>query len=311
MQGLVVKNTGNNLWVRFSDGNTEMCKVKGNFRIKGIKSTNPVVVGDRVEVDSSKFVVEITDRKNYIIRRPTNLSKQIHIIAANIDIALLIVSLKKPETSLVFIDRFIASAEAFDVPVVIIFNKIDLLSNNDKKKLDSFINIYQSINYKCIKCVATENIGIDEIKQTINGKVALLSGNSGVGKSTLINAIIGESKAATSNISAYHQKGMHTTTFSEIYCVDNKTYMIDTPGIKGFGIVKIDENEVSHFFREIFAEGKNCRFPNCTHTHEPDCAVIKAVENGTIAESRYKSYLSIIDELKNNSKYRTCINSKK
>jgi ribosome biogenesis GTPase len=294
--GLVIKNTGSECWVQIGNGNIERCKIRGNLRLKGIRSTNPVAVGDRVAVDSSGFITEILDRKNYLIRRPTNLSKQVQIIAANIDTALLVVTLKHPETSVVFIDRFITSAEAFGIPVVLIFNKIDLLDDNDLKKLEVLENYYQQIGYQCIRTSVTENKGIDKIKEVISGKVALLSGNSGVGKSTIINSLLGVYAVKTAEISAYHLKGMHTTTFSEIFFYNSDTLIIDTPGIKGFGLVDIKKNEAGHYFVEIFKESKHCRYPNCTHIHEPDCAVLKAIAEGRIAEWRYKSYLSVLED---------------
>jgi ribosome biogenesis GTPase len=293
---LIIKNTGSECWVQRANGNIERCKIRGNLRLKNIKSTNPVAVGDKVVVDSSGFITEILDRKNYIIRRPTNLSKQIHIIAANIDVAILVVTFKQPQTSVVFIDRFITSAEAFDVPVVLIFNKIDLLDDNDLKKLEVFKNYYQQIGYQCIITSKIENKGIDDVKEVINGKVALLAGNSGVGKSTIINSLLGTYTAKTAKISAYHLKGMHTTTFSEIFFYNSDTMIIDTPGIKGFGLVDIKKNEAGHYFVEIFKEAKHCRYPNCTHIHEPDCAVLKSVANGKIAEWRYKSYISVLED---------------
>ena len=235
MNGLVVKNTGNDVWVRFADGQTKTCKVKGNFRIRSIRSTNPVVVGDIVELDGNNQISNILPRKNHIARRPVNLSRQIHIIAANIDVALLVVTLRNPETSLTFIDRFIASAEAYSVDTILVFNKLDILDKKDNDELQHIVELYEKIGYRCIKTIATQNIGLTEIKAAISGKIALLSGNSGVGKSTLINSILGYAGAKTAEISAYHHKGMHTTTFSEIYCLSDNTYIIDTPGIKGFG----------------------------------------------------------------------------
>lgn len=304
MQGLVVKNTGNDIWVQFTEGKVQTCKIKGNFRIQGIKSTNPVVVGDIVEVDGNNQISDILPRKNHIARRPVNLSRRIHIIAANVDLALLVVTIKNPETSTVFIDRFIASAEAYGVPTILIFNKIDLLNDQETDKLNKLIDIYQAIGYKCIKAVATSRQGILDIETEIEGKIALLSGNSGVGKSTLINSLTGENRAKTAEISAYHQKGIHTTTFSEIYCLNNRSYLIDTPGIKGFGAVDMDKDEISHYFVEIFATGRACRYPNCRHIKEPDCAVLQAVNEGKISVSRYHSYLSMIEEVSGDDKYR-------
>ena len=303
MVGIIVKNTGNDCWVRTENGDIEMCKIKGNFRIKGIKSTNPVAVGDRVEIDASGFISQIFDRKNYIIRRPANLSKQIHILAANIDVALLVATIKSPATSLVFIDRFLAAAESFSVPAVLVFNKIDLLKEKDEEKLETIIKLYQSIGYKCLKTSIINNVGVDEIKNSIEGKMVLLAGNSGVGKSSMINSIFENNVARTAKISEYHQKGMHTTTFTEMFFFDNQTFIIDTPGIKGFGTIDMQENEIGHYFKEIFAESKNCRFPNCTHRHEPNCAVLQAIEDKKIALSRYQSYLSIMEDAKE-GKYR-------
>lgn len=304
MQGLVIKNTGSDIKVRFSDGFCRLCKLKGALRTKGFKSTNPVVVGDLIEVDENNQISRILPRKNHIARRPTNLSKQIHVIAANIDTALLVFTIKEPETSLVFIDRFLASAEAYRVNTILVINKIDLLGEQDKHVLAELVEKYAKIGYKSFMVSALDSSTLEEIRREIAGKVVLLSGNSGVGKSTLINALIGEQRAKTSQISAIHKKGMHTTTFSEIYELPQNTYIIDTPGIKGFGVVDMEKDEISHYFVEIFSCSKRCRYPNCTHIHEPDCAVLKAIERGEISHSRYNSYLSMIEEVSLESKYR-------
>ncbi len=304
MQGLVVKNTGNDVWVRFDDNSVKMCRLKGTFRLQGIKSTNPVVVGDKVEVDDNNQISDILQRKNHIARRPTNLSRQIHIIASNIDLAFLIVTIKQPETSTVFIDRFIASAEAYGIETVLIFNKFDLLDNYDREYANKLMIGYQSIGYKCISTIAKDSVGIDSLYNLIANKTVLLSGNSGVGKSTVINALTNKNIAKTAEISSYHKKGMHTTTFSEVYCLPNKAFVIDTPGIKGFGVVDMDKSEISHYFVEIFKHSKQCRFPNCIHIHEPNCNVLKAVEQGEISPLRYNSYISMIEEVSAESKYR-------
>ncbi len=284
------------------------CKIKGNFRLKGIKSTNPVAVGDRVQIkknyEGSAFITEIEDRKNYIIRRSSNLSKQSHIIASNLDQCMLVVTINYPETSTIFIDRFLASAEAYRVPVCIVFNKTDLYSEDENKYLEGFINLYTHIGYKCFKISALNNHGVDEIKKALEGKITLFSGHSGVGKSTLINAILPEQKLKTGEISAAHNKGMHTTTFSEMFPVDGEGYIIDTPGIKGFGTLDMKEEEVGHYFKEIFEFSANCKYNNCTHRHEPGCAVREAVENHYISESRYSSYLNILED-KEERKYRS------
>ncbi len=284
------------------------CKIKGNFRLKGIKSTNPVAVGDRVQIkknnEGTAFITEIEDRKNYIIRRSSNLSKQSHIIASNLDQCMLVVTINYPETSTIFIDRFLASAEAYRVPVCIVFNKTDLYSENESKYLEGIINLYTHIGYKCFKISALNNHGVDEIKKALEGKITLFSGHSGVGKSTLINAILPEQKLKTGEISAAHNKGMHTTTFSEMFPVDGEGYIIDTPGIKGFGTLDMKEEEVGHYFKEIFEFSANCKYNNCTHRHEPGCAVREAVENHYISESRYSSYLNILED-KEEGKYRS------
>ena len=284
------------------------CKIKGNFRLKGIKSTNPVTVGDRVVIDVNKegtaFITEIKERKNYIIRKSSNLSKQSHILASNLDQALLIITVNYPETSTVFVDRFLASAEAYRIPVKIIINKIDLYDEADISYTDALINLYETIGYECLKVSAKTGEGIEDLKKLLSGKISLLSGNSGVGKSTLINAILPGINIKTANISDAHNTGMHTTTFSEMFELPGGGYIIDTPGVKGFGTFDFKKEEVSHFFPEIFKIAQNCKFNNCTHRHEPGCAVLEALENNFISESRYNSYLSILDDA-DEGKYRS------
>ena len=303
MTGLIIKNTGSDYVVRSSDGSNSVCRVKGSFRIKGIKSTSPVTVGDRVEFDDTGYITELHERKNYIVRKPTNLSKQLHIIAANLDQAILIITIKNPVTSTTFIDRFLATAEAYHIPTILVFNKIDLLNAEDKTYLNAFIHLYESIGYQCLKMTAIQGNGITELQNTLAGKISLLSGNSGVGKSTIINQIVPNSSAKTGEISNSHHKGMHTTTFSEMYEISADTFLIDTPGIKGFGMVDMNEEEIGHFFRDIFEASKNCRFNNCSHRHEPGCAVLQAVSEHRIATSRYESYLSILEDI-TEGKYR-------
>ena len=312
MKGLVIKNTGSWYTVLTDDGQLLDCKVKGNFRIKGIRSTNPVAVGDRVTVNDECWITEIEDRKNYIIRKSINLSKQSHILAANVDQALLIVTVAKPETSTTFIDRFLASAEAYRVPVILIFNKVDLLNDDERNYQQMMVNLYETIGYECRIVSAETGEGIEELRPLLEGKITLLSGNSGVGKSTLINRLIPHANQRTAEISDAHQTGMHTTTFSEMIAVDGfpvdtsvktPTWLIDTPGIKGFGTFDMEREELTSYFKEIFEFSKQCRFSDCTHTHEPGCAVLKAVEDHYIAQSRYQSYLSMLDD-KDENKYR-------
>ena len=312
MKGLVIKNTGSWYTVLTDDGQLLDCKVKGNFRIKGIRSTNPVAVGDRVTVNDECWITEIEDRKNYIIRKSINLSKQSHILAANVDQALLIVTVAKPETSTTFIDRFLASAEAYRVPVILIINKVDLLNADERNYQQMMVNLYETIGYECRIVSAETGEGIEELRPLLEGKITLLSGNSGVGKSTLINRLIPHANQRTAEISDAHQTGMHTTTFSEMIAVDGfpvdtsaktPTWLIDTPGIKGFGTFDMEREELTSYFKEIFEFSKQCRFSDCTHTHEPGCAVLKAVEDHYIAQSRYQSYLSMLDD-KDENKYR-------
>ena len=307
MKGLVIKNTGSWYTVKTDDGNIVESKIKGNFRLKGIRSTNPVAVGDRVEIirnqEGTAFISAIEDRRNYIIRKSQNLSKQSHIIAANVDQAFLIVTVNYPQTSTTFIDRFLASAEAYSVPVVLVFNKTDLLSEEERHYQNMMMTLYETVGYQCVAISAEKGDGVDTLLPLLHDKITLLSGNSGVGKSTLINRILPDVNLRTAEISDSHNTGMHTTTFSEMLLLPDGGYIIDTPGIKGFGTFNMEPEEISGFFKEIFRFSKDCRFNNCTHTHEPGCAVIKAVEDHYIAASRYQSYLSMLND-KDENKYR-------
>ncbi|MBR4838876.1 MAG: ribosome small subunit-dependent GTPase A [Paludibacteraceae bacterium] len=307
MQGQVIRNTGSYYQVKATSGEVYDCKIKGNFRIKGIKSTNPVAVGDYVRFELTNegigLINTIEDRKNYIVRKPSNLSKQLHIIAANLDQALLIVTINHPVTSTTFIDRFLATCEAYRVPATLVINKTDCYDEDEKEYMDALCNLYESIGYKCLTLSALTKEGIEEVKEALRGKVTLLSGNSGVGKSSIINALSENFKAKTGEISESHNTGMHTTTFSEMYEWEGNSYIIDTPGIKGFGTIDFQKEEVGHFFPEIFKASAECKFNNCTHTHEPGCAVLAAVEEHLISQSRYNSYISIIGDA-DESKYR-------
>ena len=307
MHGLVIKNTGSWYTVKTDEGVIIESKIKGNFRLKGIRSTNPVAVGDRVELilnqEGTAFISAIEDRRNYIIRKSSNLSKQSHILAANIDQALLLVTVNRPQTSTTFIDRFLASAEAYRIPVVLLFNKIDLLDASERRYQELLSRLYTTIGYRCLALSAQTGEGIEALRELLMGQISLLSGNSGVGKSTLINCLLPDAHLRTAEISDAHNAGMHTTTFSEMLPLPEGGYVIDTPGIKGFGTFDIEREELGSYFKEIFRLSKDCRFNNCTHTHEPGCAVLQALQNHVVAESRYQSYLNMLED-KDESKYR-------
>lgn len=307
MHGLVVKNTGSWFDVRTDEGEVVPCKVKGNFRLKGIRSTSPVVVGDYVTFEKNRegtaFISAIDDRRNYIIRKASNLSKQSHILAANIDVCLLLVTLKEPVTSEVFVDRVLATGEAYNVPVVILINKIDLLDPQELDRAGQMADLYRSIGYEVMLVSVEDNIGLEAVPPMLKDKTALLAGNSGVGKSALLNRLVPGANARTSSISEAHLSGMHTTTFSTMYDLPISGRIIDVPGVRGFGTFNFKKEEVSHYFREIFAVGKQCRFGNCMHLNEPGCEVLKAVENGRVSLSRYNSYLNMLEDV-DEGKYR-------
>ena len=310
MHGIVIKNTGSWYTVLTDDGQLLDCKIKGNFRLKGIRSTNPVAVGDRVTVGEGDWITEIEDRRNYIIRKSLNLSKQSHILAANVDQAMLVVTVANPQTSTTFIDRFLASAEAYRVPVILVFNKTDLLDEDMLRYQAAIVNLYQTIGYECHQISAGTGDGVEALQPLLTDKITLLSGNSGVGKSTLINRLVPGASLRTAEISDAHNTGQHTTTFSEMIPIDpslplsqSRGFLIDTPGIKGFGTFDMEPEELTSYFKEIFHFSQDCRFSNCTHTHEPGCAVLKALEDHYIAESRYQSYLSMLND-KDEGKYR-------
>ena len=303
----MIKNTGSWYLVRTDEGKDVECKVKGRFRLQGIRATNPVAVGDRVRISLNRegtgFIEEIEDRKNYIIRRASNLSKQSHILAANLDQCMLIVTVNYPETSTTFVDRFLASAEAYQVPMKLLFNKVDAYDADELRYLDALVALYESIGYPCYRLSAVEGTGVDSVRRLLRGNITLFAGNSGVGKSTLINALLPGAAARVGEISAYHNKGMHTTTFSEMYPVEGGGYVIDTPGVKGFGTFDMEVGEIGHYFPEIFRFSAQCRYGDCTHRNEPGCAVRRAVEEHYVSESRYASYLSMLED-KDESKYR-------
>ncbi len=300
--GTVISATGS--WYEvMTDEGVLNCRIRGRLRLKGVRSTNPVVVGDKVHVecdDQSNAIVEIVPRRNYIIRRASNLSKESHIIGANIDRALLLVTLHSPFTPREFVDRFLITCEAYKIPVSIVLGKADTLEGEFEAEAEEFSAIYRSIGYEVLRLSSLTGEGIDTIRAMLEGRTTLVAGNSGVGKSTLIGAIAPDIEIRTGEISESHHKGKHTTTFSTMYPIDNG-YIIDTPGIKGFGLIDIDNKELARYFPEMMRLVGDCRFYNCTHTHEPGCAVMEAVKRGEVAWSRYESYLKIMDE---DDKYR-------
>ena len=305
-KGIVIKSTGSWYTVKTEEGDLIESRIKGNLRLKGIRSTNPIAVGDYVELTESKedsneegqtvgFISKIIPRTNYIIRKSPNLSKESHIIAANIDQAFLIVTIQFPVTTTTFIDRFLVSAEAYRIPCHLIFNKTDLYNDEQIEIMNSWIEIYENIGYRCLKLSAKNNTGFEELKSMMANKTNVFSGHSGVGKSTIINILHPAGKLKTGEISDAHSSGKHTTTNSEMYEFEFGGYIIDTPGIKGFGVLEMEKEEISHYFPEIFKLLDGCQYYNCTHTHEPNCIVKKSVEEGKIAMSRYNSYLGLLD----------------
>ncbi len=309
MEGLVIKSTGSWYRVKDASGTVYDCRIKGKFRIKGIKTTNPLAVGDRVEFmlgdeQNHSVIHKILPRRNYIIRKSVNLSKQAHIIAANVDQAILFVTLAYPATTTGFIDRFLVSAEAYKIPCTIVFNKVDLYDEDMLLDLEAFKLLYESLGYNCIVCSAIEEEGLDPIKELLKEKISLVAGHSGVGKSTLINSLDPDIDIATNEISDVHLQGKHTTTFAEMHDLCFGGSIIDTPGIRGFGLVYIEKQEIQGLFREFRAYAKNCKFNNCIHIKEPHCAVKEALEEDLIFQSRYENYISMMEDQEEESVYR-------
>ena len=299
MRGTVVKSTGSWYSVRLESGEQVECRIKGKFRMKGIKTTNPVAVGDVVEIEAGAeggVISQIMDRKNYIIRKSTNLSKEAHIIAANVDQAMLVVTVNHPVTSTVFIDRFLASVEAYRIPAVLVFNKIDLYGEDDLLMLGALTPVYMQAGYECLHVSSLTGEGIEDVVAAMKDKITVFSGLSGVGKSSLVNRVEPGLDLKVAEISESHDTGKHTTTFAEMFPLSFGGYIVDTPGIRAFGLIHMEKNEISHYFPEIFKRATDCKYYNCTHIHEPGCAVLEAVENGEISESRYFSYVSMFEE---------------
>lgn len=299
MKGIVIKSTGSWYTIKSDGGESFQCRIKGKLRLKGIKSTNPVAVGDWVdfelEGEDEGVIYGVTDRKNYIVRRSVNLSKQTHIIAANLDQAILVITLDFPKTYLQFIDRFLVTAEAYGIPAVLVFNKVDLYNKKLNEELNNHSSMYQKIGHKVLHTSVKENRGLEKLKQVLTNKVSLLSGHSGVGKSSLINVLEPDLDLKTKTISKSHQQGQHTTTFAEMHPLSFGGSIVDTPGIKGFGLVNMEKEEIGDYFPEIFELKGNCKFHNCMHLEEPHCAIKEAVEMGEIASSRYHSYQVMVE----------------
>lgn len=298
-KGLVVKSTGS--WFSVKDGKlTISCRIKGKFRTKGITTTNPVTVGDKVAYemlsDGTGLITGIEERTNYIIRRSASFHREAHLLAANIDQVLLLLTLKMPVTLLEFIDRFLVTAEAYHIKSLLVINKIDLLADEEIPQLQQIRETYQLAGYPCFPVSLETNEGVEALRKIITGKISLIAGNSGVGKSTLINYFAPQLNLKTAEISSAHKAGKHTTTFSELFVLDDQTYIIDSPGIKGFGLIDLSGSEIGLYFPEIFHVSKNCKYYNCTHLHEPDCAVIDAVKQGKIGETRYRSYVNMLTD---------------
>lgn len=304
--GLVLKTTGSHYRVKMPSGDIVDCTIRGKLRLKGVKTTNPVTVGDFVRVEQSSkgsgLITAVVPRRNYIIRKSTNLSRESHIIAANLDQAVLVVTIEYPETQLGFIDRYLVTAEAYSIPAVMVFNKVDLLNDTGLDRLNRYISIYEPIGYKCLTVSAQTGYNMHLFRELIQGKTSLVSGNSGVGKSTLVNAVEPGLKLKTNTISSAYLTGKHTTTFSEMFELNIGGYIIDTPGIKGFGLISIERSELYHFFPDIFKLSSECKYHNCKHIHEPSCAVVEAARQGIISPSRYLNYLDIYND--DNEKYR-------
>lgn len=305
--GIVVKSVGSRYKVLTGSGSIIVCVLKGNLRVRGLRTTNPVAVGDNVKLIPDKntttgVITEILDRRNYILRKASNLSKQSQIIAANIDQAFLMATIKMPETPVEFIDRFLITAEAYSITAKIIFNKTDLYDQNEREMMETMISLYSKIGYECIRFSVKGGCDADALREKMKNRITLIAGNSGVGKSSLINLLHPGLNIKTEEISSYHKQGKHVTTFPEMYIMPFGGFVIDTPGLRGFGVVDMDRNEIYHFFPEIFRISEECKFYNCLHSDEPGCAVREAVEKGEIAFSRYRSYMSILND--NNLKYR-------